>query len=127
MTKKELDVLESMLHDPDVKGHKYIRRIIWLNTTFPKYEIGECFEVTDPGHRVYGVSVNRFRARVTKIMTNQLFGNVYRYELVAHVRCGSKELDTKIYKNENDIGRKVSDNLNVIHGDENEFCDSTSL
>ncbi len=127
MKKKELEVLESMLQDPDVKGRKLIERVIWLNTVAPKYKIGECFEVTDPGHKVYGVPVKRFRARVTNILTSQLFGKVYRYELSAHVRCGNKELDTEIFLDENDIGKRVSDNLNVLYGDENEPCDSISL
>ena len=120
MKKSDLKKLEEMRNDPTVKGKKLIDGVIWLNTVKPMFKMGECFEVSDIGHRVYGVPVHNFHAEIKEV---SLFwqDKYIQYKLVAHLKVGDKETDTFIYKDERDLmrRRKALDNINIINGDPN--------
>ena len=57
MKKVYVNQINKMLSDPDVKGKSVLRKLLWHNTVIPKYAVGDCFIVTDSGHRVFGVPV----------------------------------------------------------------------
>lgn len=118
MKKSQLNALNKMMEDPDVKGKKLIDRVIWLNTVKPKYKVGDCYEVTDPGHRIYDVPVRNFKARIEEVQKWSA-DKLIQYKLVAHVKSGSKEGDFTIHVLEGGIGKKVKGNNNVVAGDEN--------
>lgn len=119
MNKRDIKILERMIADPDIKGKGSLRKVLWLNTVKPKYKVGDCYKVTDPGHRVYGVPIKDFRAKVERIEyrwdVSVQYGRVV-YVMTAHVVNGDKEMDANIYMAEYSIGRKVKDNVNVIEG-----------
>ena len=115
MTKRDLSKLEALLDDPNIKGKKLIRQLIWLNTVKPKCKIGECYEITDPSRRIYGVQIKNFHAQVVDINYNYQEKYI-QYEMSLKVINSDKEYNTDAYVLEAEIGKKVKDNVTVING-----------
>lgn len=117
MKSSDLKVLERLAADPDVKGRKLLRKLIWYNTVQPKYNVGDCYCVTDPAMRIYGVPVKGFHARIAevKLWHDGQTGTI-TYRTVAHVVNGDKVKDIDIVVRESMVGQKVDDNMNVING-----------
>ena len=113
MTKEQVKVFEECLKDPKFKGKKFLKNLLWVNTTEPKYRKDDCFKVSDPGHRVYGVPVRNFSARIVEI-TSSIREEEYRYELEMLVKCNDKELTVKAYKYESELIVRADDNVNNI-------------
>lgn len=114
MTKTELNTLQKLIEKEDTKGKKLLERVVWLNTTKPKYAIGDCYVVTDRGHYIYGVPVINMNAKILDIHSDSR-NKLYHYDLELTILTDSGRQDTiKVYINENDIGKKVKDNINKI-------------
>lgn len=115
MTKAEIKKLQELLAKEDTKGKKLLERVIWLNTTSAKYNVGDFVKFTDYGHSVYGVPVKDFKGRVKQVMSNSQDRN-YNYEL--EIIVGTKDepqlLVTNCFVLEKDISGKVRSNNNVI-------------
>lgn len=115
MKKSQIKVFEELLQDKDFRGKKALRHLLWLNTVKPKFNEGDCFKVSDSGHRVYGYPVRDFNAKVISI--GSFFNeNEWRYELEAYVECDGKTTTTKVYKYESELirAKKCADNVNVL-------------
>ena len=114
MTKTELNTLQKLMKKEDTKGKKLLERVIWLNTTKPKYAIGDCYAITDKGHYIYGVPVINMNAKILDIYSNSR-NKSYQYdlELIITTDFGIHK-EVRVYINENDIGGKVEDNINKI-------------
>ena len=126
MTKTELNTLQKLIEKEDTKGKKLLKRVIWLNTTKPKYAIGDCYVVTDRGHRVYGVPIINMKAKIVDVYGDSL-NETYNYDLELTILTDSGRQDTiKVYINENDIGKKVKDNINKIVA-KNKYIESLGL
>lgn len=115
MKKSQIKVFEELLEDKDFKGKKWLRYILWLNTTKPKYKEGDCFVVSDRGHRVYGYPVQNFKAKVFEV-SSMLNYHEWRYGLEAEVECGGKRTTVRIYQDEHKLNcaKKCKDNKNVL-------------
>lgn len=115
MKKSQIKVFEELLEDKDFKGKKWLRHLLWLNTVKPKFKEGDCFMVSDSGHRVYGYPVKDFKAKVVDI-SSMLCNPVWRYGLQAEVECDGKQTTVMIYQDEHELSRakKCKDNKNVL-------------
>ena len=122
MKKSQIKVFEELLADPNFKGKKLLEWVLWRNTSTPKYKVGDSFKVSDRGHSVYGYAVKDFKATITNI-TCFTTARIWRYELEAYCKCGSKETTVKIYVDENEVGAKCKDNINVL-GEAKNDCES---
>lgn len=113
MTKAQVKVFEELLKDPKFAGKKQLKHLLWRNTTEPKYKKGDCFLVSDPGHRIYGHPVRNFKG---KVLSTSSFINEeeYRYELELVVQCDGKEYTTKAYKYESELTVRCDGNVTVI-------------
>ena len=126
MTKTELNTLQKLIEKEDIKGKKLLERVVWLNTTKPRDAIGDCYVVTDRGHYIYGVPVINMNAKILDIHSdsrNKLY--YYDLELIIITDSGIHE-EVKVYINENDIGKKVKDNINKIVA-KNKYVESLGL
>ena len=70
MKKADLKVLETLAKDPEVKGKKLLERVIWLNTTKPKYEVGQLVVFSDRARTINGSTVIDWVGRVKEIRPN---------------------------------------------------------
>ncbi len=95
MKKSELNVLEKLVNDPEVKGKKLLERVIWLNTTKPKYEVGQIVIFSDPARTINGTKVIDWVGIVKNIRPNSE-ERFYFYEL------------TVKYKNANGVIEETS-------------------
>lgn len=114
MTKSELNTLQKLMEKEDIKGKKLLEQFIWLNTTKPKYTIGNCYIITDIGHRIYGVPIENKKAKlieIRNILSEKQY--LYKFELEFETTDG-RHLTSTAYTIERYIGRRVSDNHNVI-------------
>lgn len=128
MKKTQLNALQKMLEDENVKGKKLLERVLWLNTTEPKYKVGDCYEVSDRGHRVYGNPVKNFTAKIVEVRVNSI-DRVYTYKLEAQVKCGEKETTTNIYKSESELKycRKCKDKVNELAEAKSKYVESLDV
>lgn len=126
MTNKQIKVLEELLQDEGFKGKKMLRHLLWRNTTEPKYKKGDCFLVSDPGHRIYGHPVKNFKA---KVLSASSFINEeeYQYELEMVVQCDGEEYTTKAYKYESELTVKCQGNVTVIGEPKTDCPECTDL
>ena len=114
MTKTELNTLQKLIEKEDTKGKKLLERVVWLNTTKPKYTIGDCYAITDKGHYIYGVPVINMNAKILDIHSDSR-NKLYHYDLELIIITDSGiHKEVKVYINENDIGKKVKNNINKI-------------
>ena len=114
MTKSELNTLQKLMEKRDIKGKKLLEQFIWLNTTKPKYTIGNCYIITDIGHRIYGVPIENKKAKlieIRNILSEKQY--LYKFELEFETADG-RHLTSTACTIERYIGRRVSDNHNVI-------------
>ena len=116
LTKAERTALEKLLVEPNFKGKKSLRRILWMNTTKPKYKIGDCYQISDRRTRIFGVQAVDVKAQIVNV--GVYFGdNAYRYELTAHfINYDGRETTASFYIYEDEIGKKVSGCENRLHG-----------
>lgn len=114
MTKQQIKVFEELLKDKDFKGKKALKHLLWLNTSTPKFKIGDCFIVSDPGHSIGVYPVKDFRAKVIEISAWKDVEDWF-YKLEASVTINGKQITTNIYKYECDLERaaRCEDNVNV--------------
>lgn len=115
MKKSEIKKLQELLANEDTKGKKLLERVIWLNTTSAKYNVGDFVKFTDIGHSVYGVPVKDFKGKVKEVLSNSR-DRTYSYEL--EIIVGTKDepqlLVTNCFVLERDISGKVRSNNNII-------------
>lgn len=83
MTKTQLKVLNELLSDPTFKGKRQLGHLIWANTTEPKYNLGDCYLVSDLGRKMNGHVVKDFGGKIVEIIPDLLAEEYcYRFELV---------------------------------------------
>lgn len=115
MTKAEIKKLQELLAKDDTKGKKLLERVIWLNTTSAKYNVGDFVKFTDIGHSIYGVPVKDFKGRVKQVMSNSQDRNYsYELEIIVGTKAEPQLLVTNCYVLEGDISGKVRSNNNII-------------
>lgn len=116
LTKAERTALEKLLADENFKGKKWLRFMIWLNSTKPKYKKGECFKVTQPDHRFFGVQAINVNAKIVEVKSF-MGEQEYIYTLEAHiVNKDGRELTANLYAPERLLQMKVKNNENRIDG-----------
>lgn len=126
MTQKQIKVFEELLESKETKGKKLLHYLLWMNTTEPKFKIGECFEVTDRGHRMFGYPVQNFKARITATNTF-LREEEWRYELELEVECDGKIATTKVYKYEHELIKRCDDNKNILGVAKSKYEDTLDI
>lgn len=116
MTELELATLQKLMEKDDIKGKKFLDKFIWLNTTKPKYEIGDYYEITDKGHKIYGVPMQHKKGKLIEIKHILLSSKreyVYTFELEFETTDG-RHLTSTAYVTEKSVGHQVHDNHNII-------------
>lgn len=113
MTREQIDCFNSLLNDSEFKGKKQLRHLLWLNTTKPKYEMGDCFLVDSPGEKIFGRPVEKFHAKVVKI-SSWRDEEEYQYELTGMVKCKDKQITTNFYCRESDLRHRCEDSVTII-------------
>ena len=97
MTPTQIKTLNQLLEDKSFKGKKQLKYLLWLNTSKPKFKIGDCFLVTDYGRRIYGHPVRDFKAMITEVKPYGLMQEEWMYTLSMDVKCGNEFYTTTIY------------------------------
>jgi hypothetical protein len=126
MKKSQIKMLQEMLKDKDIKGKKQLERVLWLNTSTPKYKVGQCVKVTDYGHSVYGHRVIDFKAKIVSIRADG-WNNQYLYEMEMDITCGDKHTTVMQYSSESVLKGGVRNNLNVLPSPKNENSSAISV
>lgn len=126
MTKSELNTLQKLMEKEDIKGKKLLDQFIWLNTSKPKYEIDNYYEVTDIGHRIYGVPIENKKGKLIEIkhiLSEKQY--LYKFELEFETTDG-RHLISVPCVTERYIGRRVHDNHNIITP-QDKYADSVGV
>lgn len=117
MTKTELEILQKLSEKPNTKGVQLLDSFIWLNTTKPKYEIGEYHIVSNPGSYIANNEILGMQAKITCVIPESS-SMKYKYicEIMMTVYEGTSSYTamctTVVY--EENIGEIVDNNLNTI-------------
>lgn len=117
MTKTELEILQKLSEKPNTKGVQLLDRFIWLNTTKPKYEIGEYHIVSNPGSYIANNEILGMQAKITGVIPESS-SRKYKYicEILMIVYEGTSSYTamctTVVY--EENVGEIVDNNLNTI-------------
>lgn len=120
LSKEKLDFLHELLNDKEVKGKKLLKDFVWLNEHEPKYKVGECYLVTDRSCTICGKRVVNFKGKVREVMSFR-GSETYRYGFDLEIICKGKKRNSYIAMDEEDVGVKVEDNINLLDdGNENE-------
>ena len=115
MTKQQIKVFEELLKDKDFKGKKALKHLLWLNTSKPKFKVGDCFIVSDPGHRIGNFPVKDFKAKIIEISSWRDEEDWF-YHLECFVEINGRQTTTNVHKYETDLDRAIrcEDNVNVL-------------
>ena len=126
LTAEQKKVFEDLLEDDNFIGKKSLTHLLWLNTTKPKYKIGDCFLVTEPHHRVYGHPVKDFRGKITKI-TTYIHTEEYYYTFEGVVRCGDKETTVTYHSPESELKVRCEGNITIADEPLSEAADAIDV
>lgn len=115
MTNEQIKVFNELLKDENFKGKQQLKHLLWLNTSQPKFKVGDCFEVSDRGHWVYGYPVHNFKAKIDKI-TSWKDKEEWYYHLTMDIVCGDKTSEASVYKYESELecATPCNDNKNIL-------------
>ena len=126
MTKTELNTLQKLMEKEDTKGKKLLDQFIWLNTTKPKYTIGNYYIITDIGHKIYGVPMQNKKGKLIKIINMSPEKQyLYKFELEFETTDG-RHLTSTACITERYIGRRARDNQNIITP-QDKYADSVGV
>lgn len=126
MTKSELNTLQKLMEKEDIKGKKLLNQFILLNTSKPKYGIGNYYIITDMGHKIYGVPMQNKKGKLIEIKhISSEKKYVYVFELEFETTDG-RHLTSTAYVTERYIGRRVQDNQNIITP-QDKYADSVGV
>lgn len=104
MTNEQIKVFEELLADETFKGKQQLKHLLWLNTSKPQLDVGDCFIVSDRGHKIYGHHVSNFKAKVVRIYSWK-DSEEWQYELSMDVECEGKTTTSMVYKTETELLR----------------------
>lgn len=135
MTKEQVKVFEQLLNEKGFKGKNMLKHLLWVNTTPNKFEVGECFIVSDPGHKVYGYPVKNFKAKIASITAqgitaiNMGYPEEWRYELHMEVECGQAKTQSRMWLTESQLSRcqRCKDNLNILGAPQSKYSESHEM
>lgn len=113
MNKKQIAVFKELLADPDFKGKKSLEHLLWLNTTEPKYKVGECFKVTDPGHSYAGYPIRNCNGKIVKSYCFKT-ENEWYYELELDIEVNGRQGTSKVFTAESNLNVRCEDNKNIL-------------
>ena len=126
MTKSELNTLQKLMEKEDIKGKKLLDQFIWLNTSKPKYSIGNYYIITDIGHKIYGVPMQNIKGKLIKIINMSPEKQyLYKFELEFETTDG-RHLTSIACITERHIGRRARDNQNIITP-QDKYADSVGV
>ena len=113
MTKTQLKVLNELLTDPTFKGKRQLGHLIWANTTEPKYNLGDCYLVSDLGRKIYGHVVEDFGGRIVEIIPD-LLSEEYRYRFECVYEQEGREpykFYVMLYEHDVSSSKRAKDNV----------------
>lgn len=97
-----------------------------MNTSKPKYGIGNYYIITDIGHRIYGVPIQNKKGKLIEIKhISSEKKYVYVFELEFET-TDARHLTSTARVTERYIGRRVSDNQNIITP-QDKYADSVGV
>ena len=126
MDKQQTQVFEELLKDPTFKGKDQLKHLLWLNTSTPKFAVGEFVKVTNYSHRIYGHQVVDFNAKVVKHNSFK-HSNQWHYELEMEVTCDGKTKTFEEFASEIDIKGGATDNKNLLSSSKSKHSDEISV
>lgn len=126
MTQSQIKVFNELLADKNFKGKSQLKHLLWLNTEKPKYEIGECFKVTDYSHRIFGHPVVNFNAKIVNIFCwrNE---EKYDYKLEMICECGGKQITAIQTVSEDNLKERCEDNINILGEAKSKYAEESTL
>ena len=93
LTRTQLNTLNKLVNDPDLKCGRLLRRYIWANTTEPKYKIGDEVVFDDIHTFHFGQRAENFKGTIIKIEVDSI-----NYKIIYHIEYKFKKADNeKIY------------------------------
>ncbi len=115
MKDEHIKVFEQLLEDETFKGKKQLRHLLWLNTVAPKFKVGDCFEVSESGRKVYGYPIKNFSAKVIRVYSYTDHETWY-YELESEVVCGGKKTTVTVFQPEDKLqkAKRCENNKNTL-------------
>lgn len=128
MTKAQIKVFEELLATEGFKGKEQLRHVLWLNTVPPKFQKGDCFIVSDPGHRVYGHPVRNFKGKIVDVKAWKDQEDWY-YKIEMDVRTGDKRelVHCWFYESKLSTVGRCNDNVNVLGDPKNDTAEALDV
>lgn len=129
MTPTQIKTLNQLLEDPSFKGKKQLKYLLWMNTSKPRFKIGDCFKITEHGRTIYGYPVRDFKAKITEVKPYGLMVHEYQYTLQMEITCGDKHYVANSYIPEKVMGsfQKCKDNKNTLPDPRSEHSDEMEV
>ena len=113
MNKKQVKVFEQLLNDKDFKGKKELEHLLWLNTSKPKYKVGDYVWVTNRLRKLYGQEVADFKGRIAEVYSFD-HSNEWHYRVEMVVLIENERTVVNEYALESDIEGGAYCNFNII-------------
>ena len=103
MTDEQIAVFNDLLNNADFKGKKALRNLLWLNTTAPKFAVGDVVIIRENGsRRIWDMPVRRAVGAVKQISASRL-EEVYNYAVECTFEKDGKQYMTTLHGGETDL------------------------
>lgn len=90
LTRTQLNILNKLVNDLDLKCDRLLRRYIWANTTEPKYKVGDDVVFDDIHTFHFGQRVENFKGTVIKVEFDTL-----ECKIIYHIEYKFKKADNE--------------------------------
>lgn len=96
LTANEKKVFEKLLDDPEFKGKKLLQHLYWMNSSIPKFKIGDVVRFTSTGTKIYGKPLINVVGTISNILCPNGM-NYYCYELDCNFEVPNNIYNTRDY------------------------------
>lgn len=129
LTKTQLNNLNKLKGDRELKGSQLLERYIWLNTVRPKYKIGDKIIFSSSiGVTHFGNLVDNFKGVITNIRFDSI-GKTVVYTIEYDYSLNNKKYHSEAYERTSNIKGKTRAQkiVNVLKTQKDDCCESIPI
>lgn len=113
MNRKQIKAFKALLEDENFKGKKELEHLLWLNTSKPKYKVGDYVWVTNRLRKLYGQEIADFKGKVAEVYAFD-HSNEWHYRIEMVILNDGEQTVVNEYALESDIKGGAYNKINII-------------
>lgn len=116
LSEKQVEVFNELLNEPEFRGKKSLKHLLWLNTTTPKFKVGDAVAVRADGSMSIWDKPVRYAFGVVEGINVFRFEDEYHYAVECTFEKEGKRYTTTVPGKESNITLVDKSIININWG-----------